>query len=226
MRGQGRQQVESRDAEGVNHAVRAAGDHGHGVAAADDFRRFADGLAARRARRQAVDVGPLGVEHAADVAGRHVGLLFQFRHRIERFQPHPGELPHVQTIAGQGGRHHAGERLEVLVSFPAAQVHAQIGRREPAVQNARRIDRLPGSTGRKTGMPAAVLPEFGIVNVPGHVEVLDLGTDFRRETAGVEDRRIAHTGAAFLQRGPDRFRIVSQRIDATNSRDDDPVSHG
>ena len=77
--GQGGQQVEAGDAERVDHAVRAAGEHHVGVAAADDLGRFADRLAAGGAGGQAVDVGALGVEHAGQVAGRHVRLLLQFR---------------------------------------------------------------------------------------------------------------------------------------------------
>ena len=101
--GQGGQQIEAGDAEGVNHAVGAAGNHAIGIPAADDFGGFADRLAAGRASRQAVQVRPLGVEHAGEMAGRHVRFLFQFGHRVERFPARLGEARQVQSIAVQGG---------------------------------------------------------------------------------------------------------------------------
>ena len=53
---EGGEQVEAGDAEGVDHAVRAAGEHHVGVAVADDLGRLADGLAAGGAGGQAVVV--------------------------------------------------------------------------------------------------------------------------------------------------------------------------
>ena len=50
-RREGREQVETGDAERMDHAVCAAGEHHVGIAAADDLRRLADRLAARRRRR-------------------------------------------------------------------------------------------------------------------------------------------------------------------------------
>ena len=82
---QGGEQVEAGDAEGMDHAVRAAGEHDVGIAAANDFGRFADRLAAGGAGRQAIEVRPLGVEHGGQMARRHVRLLLQFAERVERF---------------------------------------------------------------------------------------------------------------------------------------------
>ena len=64
VRAQRRQQVEAGDAERMDHAVRAAGEHHVGLAAANDLGRLADGLAAGGAGRQAIQVRTLGVEHA------------------------------------------------------------------------------------------------------------------------------------------------------------------
>ena len=55
---QGRQQVEAGDAERMDHAVRAAGEHDVGLAVADHLGRLADGLAAGGTGGQAVVVGP------------------------------------------------------------------------------------------------------------------------------------------------------------------------
>ena len=106
-RAQGREQIEAGDAEGMDHGVRAAGEHHVGLAAADDLDRLADGLAAGGAGRQAVDVRPLGVEEAGQVAGRHVRLLLQFGDRVEQFQALAGEAADVQRVAAvQAGDHH------------------------------------------------------------------------------------------------------------------------
>ena len=55
-RGQGGEQTEAGDAERMDHAVRAAGDHEVGVAAADQLDRLADGLAAGGAGREAAEI--------------------------------------------------------------------------------------------------------------------------------------------------------------------------
>ena len=104
----GREQVEAGHAEGVDHAVRAAGEHHVGVAAADDLGRLADRLAAGGAGRQAVDVRPLGVEHAGQVAGRHVRLLFQLADGMEQFQARCGELGHVELCRRRARRPSSG----------------------------------------------------------------------------------------------------------------------
>ena len=85
-RGQGGQQVEARHAEGVDHAVRAAGEHEVGVAVADHVRRLADGLAAGGAGGQAVEVRPLQVEVGGEVGGRRVQFLLGLALGVERLQ--------------------------------------------------------------------------------------------------------------------------------------------
>ena len=101
---QGGQQVEAGHAEGMDHGVRAAGEHHVGLAAADDLDRLADRLAAGGAGRQAVDVRPLGVEEAGQVAGRHVRLLLQLGDRVQRFQALLGELGQVERDRRRSGR--------------------------------------------------------------------------------------------------------------------------
>ena len=59
----------------MNHAVGPAGDHGVGVAAADDHRRLPDGLGAGRTRRQHVERRPADAELRRQVGQHHVGLL-------------------------------------------------------------------------------------------------------------------------------------------------------
>ena len=83
VRREGGEQIEAGHAERVNHAVRSAGEHHVRIAPADDFGRFADGLARSRARGQAVEVRPLGVEQARQMTGGAVGFLFQFLLRMK-----------------------------------------------------------------------------------------------------------------------------------------------
>ena len=81
-----RQQDEARDAERVNHAVDAAGEHHVGAAAANDLDRLADRLGARRAGRQAREVRASRAEDARDVAGRRPRLLLGLLEPIEQSQ--------------------------------------------------------------------------------------------------------------------------------------------
>ena len=119
------QQIEAGDAEGMDHAVRAAGEHHVGVAAADDLGGLADGLAAGGAGRQAVGVRPLGVEHAGQVAGRHVGLLLQLDRRVQPFQAGLGEQRQVELAAGQALVIIRAKQSKILLAFAAAQVDAE-----------------------------------------------------------------------------------------------------
>ena len=93
------QQIEAGDAERMDHAVRAAGEHDVGIAAANDLDRLADRLAAGGAGRQAVGVRALGVEHGGQVPGRHVRLLLQLDRRVQPFQAGLGEQRQVELVA-------------------------------------------------------------------------------------------------------------------------------
>ena len=94
---EGGEQVEAGDAEGMDHAMRAAGEHEVGFAAADQLGGFADRLAAGGAGGEAVGVGALGVEHRGQMCGGHVRLLFELGHGVKRFE----------ALAGEARRHRA-----------------------------------------------------------------------------------------------------------------------
>ena len=83
---QGGQQVEAGDAERVDHAVRAAGEHEVGVAVADQLGRLADGLAAGGAGGQAVVVRAFEVEVVGEVGRRRVQLLLVLAAGVEALQ--------------------------------------------------------------------------------------------------------------------------------------------
>jgi hypothetical protein len=97
---EGREEIEAGDAERMDHAVRAAGEHGVGLAAADDLDRFADGLTASSAGRQAVGVGTLSIEQRRQMPGRHVGLLLQFDRGMQPLQAGLGEQRQIELAAG------------------------------------------------------------------------------------------------------------------------------
>ena len=181
--------------------VRAAGEHHVGLAAADDLDRLADGLAAGGAGRQAVDVRPLGVEQAGQVAGRHVRLLLQLGDRVEDFQALAGELGQVElsppprpaTIISR-------EAVEVLLALAAAGVDAEAGGIELGQVEARVGHGLLGGADGEVGVPALVLPVLGVLAHVGEVPVADLGRDLGGEVAGVEQRGVADARLAVRSR--------------------------
>ena len=99
--GQGGEQVEAGHAQRVDHAVRAAGQHQVGVAAADQLGRFADGLRAGGAGRQAAVVRPLQPEIVRQVGRRRVQFLLVLLRAVERLQTNS---QHGSRIEGRASR--------------------------------------------------------------------------------------------------------------------------
>ncbi len=93
---------------------------GHGLP-----RRLPDGLAGRGARREAVEVGSLRVEHRREVAGGHVRLLLHLGERVQRLEAEFRELRHVERVALDRRHHHPREGGEVLLPFAAAEIDAE-----------------------------------------------------------------------------------------------------
>ena len=91
-RGQCRQEDESGQSEGVDHAVGAAGEDHVGAVAADHLEGLADGLRAGGAGRQAVGVDPLGAEGVGQVRRRSAGLLLGLADRVQVVQSEASEL--------------------------------------------------------------------------------------------------------------------------------------
>ena len=129
--------------KGMDHAVRAAGEHHVGVAAADQLGRLADRLAAGGAGGEAVDVGALRPEHARQVA--RAGTFGS----CWNSSPAGSNIVHADagTSAGRCRRlpsslsreaPHSSGRLnvcEVLVSLAAAEVDAEPQRIVDAVEH-------------------------------------------------------------------------------------------
>ena len=209
----------------MDHAVRAAGEHDVGVAAADDLGRFADGLAAGGAGGEAVDVRALGVEHRRQVAGRHVRLLFQFDHRVQRFQACLDERGQVELSPCRALRHHVREADEILLAFAAAQVDAE----------ARGIDCASSTPESSTACLAA--PTANCVWRPRYFQrsgsspasamsqFLHFGRDLGGKVAGVEERGVADARIAAQQRLPHFVDRVPQRRDAAQAGDHNTSFH-
>ena len=122
---EGGEQVEAGDAEGMDHAVGAAGEHDVGVAAADDLGRLADGLAAGGAGGEAVEVRAFGAEVRGDVGDRHVRFLLELELRVEALEAFLDERGQVEFAVLEGGDHHVAEVVEVLLAFAGAEVDAE-----------------------------------------------------------------------------------------------------
>jgi len=191
--GEGGEQVEAGHAEGVDHAVTAAGEHYVGLASADDLYSLADRLARGSAGREAVEVRPLGVKKRSQMTRWHVGLLLDLRQRMKCFEAKLRKLRHVEPVAFDRSHHHARECIKGLLALTAAEVNSQPGRigfealGEPGITH--RLERGPGG---KPGMAAAILPITGGLTLLGNFPVSDLGGDLGRKSRGIEDRGHSH----------------------------------
>ena len=157
--------------------MRAAGEHHVGLAAADQFGGLADRLARGSAGREAVDVRALGVEHAGEMAGGHIGLLLDLGKRVQSLQAKLGEAGDVERLPVDGLHHHGREGVEILLAFAAAEVNPEPGGIVEAVGETGIGHRPHGSAGSKLGVAAAVFPVFRGVALVGDVPVADFGRD-------------------------------------------------
>ena len=92
---EGRQADEAGHAEGMDHAVRAAGKDDVGAAATNELESLADGLRAGSAGGQAIRVEPPGPVYARQVARWRSRLLLGLAHRVEFFRAQPGKLRRI-----------------------------------------------------------------------------------------------------------------------------------
>ena len=122
-----RQEDEPGEAERVDHAVGAAGEHHVGVAAADQLGRLADRLGAGGARRLAGRVRPPGAEDGRQVPDRSPGLLLGFAGRVEGPQPEAREPGRVDAALAGRAVDQVDEAVEVLLSLARAEVDPEAG---------------------------------------------------------------------------------------------------
>ena len=189
----------------MNHAVRAAGEHHVGVAAADDLGRLADRLAGGGAGGQAVQVGALGVEQAGQVAGRHVRLLLELLLRVEPFEAALGELFQIQFAVAAGLRDHVHEDREVLLPFAGPQVDAELRRIERRVEHAGILDRLHGGGHGELDVAAGELEPLGPLVMVAEIEVFDFRRELRGKVGRIEVADGADAVGAVAERFPHRI---------------------
>ena len=225
--GEGREQVEPGDAEGMDHAVRAAGEHDVGLTPADNLGSLPDRLARSCAGCEAVEVGPLCIEQSREVAGGHVRLLLYLRERMKRLQSFFRELRHVEHVARDRRIHHAGEGVEVLLPFAAAQVDAQPRRiGGQAVRQAGILHRLERGPRREFRVTPAEPPTGRVLALVADVPVANLGRDLGRESRGVKHRRQAHARRPHHQVFPEWLHAQAKRRNAAHARDHHPAPAG
>ncbi len=189
--GEGREQVEAGDAEGVDHAVGAAGEHDVGLAAADDFGRFADGLAAGGTGGEAVEVRAFGAEVRGDVRDRHVRFLFELELRVESLEAFLDERGQIELAVFERGDHHVAEVVEILLAFAGAEVDAEaIG--VDGAEDAGIVRRPAGRRRWRTWCGGHAFPKrLRVFAIVGDRPIVDFGRDARGEVAGVEERRVS-----------------------------------
>ena len=196
------EQIEAGDAERMDHAVRTAGEHHVGLAAADHLGRLADRLAAGGTGGEAIHVRALGVELRRQIRGRHVRLLLELELRIEPLKPFADERAQVELAVLQRGDHHPAEVRKILLPFARAEIDAEPLRLD--ARRARPTRRSPAwQRRRRISCVARASPRCRVLETDlGHRPIADLGRDLRRKVAGVEERRAADARLAFLQIRP------------------------
>ena len=188
---QGGQQVEAGHAERVDHAVRAAGEHHVGVAAADDLGRLADRLRAGGAGGQAVGVRAPGPEEAGQVAGGRVRLLLGLADRVERAAS-PWRVKADGVDLAVAGR--LVDEARRTGGSPAAPRPSRGRRRTACGRGPVVVSRPEWSIGHPGGgegelrVPAVLVPAVGVVDVVGQV---GSRSPRRRSGSGTSRRRRA-----------------------------------
>ena len=132
-----RQEDEPGEAERVDHAVGAPGEHHVGIAAADQLGRLADRLGAGGARRLARRVRPPGAEDGGQVPDRSPWLLLRFADRVEGPQPEAREPGRVDAALAARAVDQVDEAVEVLLSLSRAEVDPEAGAIRRCVLEAR-----------------------------------------------------------------------------------------
>ena len=121
---EGGQEDEAGHAEGMDHAVRAAGEDHVGTAAADQLERLADRLGAGGAGGQAVGVEPLAPKTLARWPAGVPGSCSASRIGCSS-EPQPGELGRVDLAVVRRLVHQLDEPGEILLALARAQVDAE-----------------------------------------------------------------------------------------------------
>src|SRR5262249_34501207 len=147
-------------------------EHDIGIAASNNFGGLANRLAGGRARRQAIEIGPLRVKKSGQMPGGHVRLLLHLELGIEIFQPRLGEAFEIDATVLPRFADKLHEELKILLSFAGAEIDAKAGGIEPRAENAGAAHGLSGSGDGKSNVVAAGRITRGVVDISRDVEVL------------------------------------------------------
>ncbi len=154
-----RQEDEPRQAERVDHAVDAAGEHHVGHTAADQLGRLADRLGAGRARREAREVRAPRPECGREMSGGHPRLLFGLEERVEQPDPLARESPGVDAAAIDRPADQVDEPMEVRLPLARAEVDTESRPVDlPAVEQAGIPDGLRRDRQCDLRIPAVAIP--------------------------------------------------------------------
>ncbi len=108
----------------MDHAVSAAADHDVGIAAAEDFGGFADGLRAGGAGGEAIHRGAASAGEECQMGQRHVRLLLELADDVHAFEGDLGPFHGVDggSVGFPGGEGGACVCVEIERAFAAAEV--------------------------------------------------------------------------------------------------------
>ena len=195
---EGREQVEAGDAERVDHAVRAAGEHHVGVAAADHLGRLADGLRAGGTGGQARANSGRPARTSRRGARRGCASLL----RLPAARP---ALRKVRTNRPEfAGRSPGAVAVAMLLtstsksSVPSPEPrYTPMRERSPFTSEQPGVrERLLGGAERELRVHAASAEAARVLDELGEVEARHLRGERGGERAGVEVRRSARRRCA------------------------------
>ena len=115
--------------------------------------------------------------------------------------------------------HHAGEAIEILLTFAAAQVDAKPGGVDAADRDARVVDGLAWRRRRRSRCAGRDASTPRGPRRHRDVPIANLGRDFGGKVAGVEDRRRPDAGVACLTARSTLFHFGPQRGHPANAGD-------
>ena len=205
--------------------MRAAADHHVGVAAPENFGRFADRLRAGRTGGEAIEGRPACAGQHRQVRQRHVRLLLDLaRHvhsgRCDRGPSARIDRRRIRDVTGQRG---SSVGFEIERTFAAGEVDPDTVEIKRTRFQLRGFPRLCASGQSELRVATRAVVGVGGSDMLREAEAADLSTDTRGEGVGVEEGRHADAGFAREQALPDRFDRLAHRRDPAHARDDNAL---
>ena len=203
--------LEAGQREGDDAVLGAAAQHDVLIAVADGAHGFADGVVGRRAGRHRAIVFALEAEAHGDVGRGHVG---------DELRDGQGR----DTARALGQQFFDLDLGDVQAADARAIDDARAQRIERAWGQAGLVDRLLGGCDGKVAVLVHALG-LALLDILGHVEVLDLGGQLNLIVGDVHMGNGADAAFAFFERLPEGGHIVANRRDRAHACDDDSFHH-